>query len=127
MICLDTNYLILGLVVGSSESSELREWAVAGATMVTPMVAWYEFLCGPVTEVQRATMRAFVQPLLPFDESQAHTAAQLFNDAGRRRSLRVDAMIAAAAMSANASLATNNREDFAVFVASGLRLYEPSR
>ncbi len=123
MICLDTNYLILGLVADSSESAELRAWVAAGETLVTPMVAWYEFLCGPVTEIQRDTMRAFVHTLLPFDESHANTAAELFNASGRRRSLRVDAMIAAAAICAGASLATNYREDFGVFVPSGLRLY----
>ncbi len=122
MICLDTNYLILGLVADSRESTELRRWAAEGETLVTPMVAWYEFLCGPVTDVQRDTMRAFVQMLLPFDEAQANTAAELYNACGRRRSLRVDAMIAAAAIAADASLATNNREDFEAFMAGGLRL-----
>ncbi len=124
MICLDTNYLILGLVADSSESTELRAWASAGEVLVTPMVAWYEFLCGPVTVVQRDTMRGFLQALLPFDETQAQTAAGLFNACGRRRSLRVDAMIAAAAITSDASLATNNYEDFEVFVESGLRLQQ---
>ncbi len=122
MICLDTNYLILGLVADSSESNELRAWAAAGEVLVTPMVAWYEFLCGPISAVQRNTMRAFMQTLLPFDAPQAQIAAELYNASGRRRSLRVDAMIAAAAMSAGARLATNNREDFEVFVQSGLKL-----
>ncbi len=122
MICLDTNYLILGLVADSSESQELRAWAAAGEVLVTPMVAWYEFLCGPVSPVQRDTMRTFLQALLLFDEPQAHIASELFNATGRRRALRVDAMIAAAAISAGASLATNNREDFEVFVRGGLRL-----
>lgn len=125
MICLDTNYLILGLVANSSESSELRAWVASGETLVTPMVAWYEFLCGPVTAVQRDTMRTFVKVLLPFDETHARIAAELFNNSGRRRTLRVDAMIAAAAIAADASLATNNRDDFEVFVQSGLRLQSP--
>jgi len=125
MICLDTNYLILGLVDNSSESRELRAWVASGETLVTPMVAWHEFVCGPVTGVQRDTMRAFVEALLPFDETHARIAADLFNNAGRRRTLRVDAMIAAAAIASDASLATNNREDFEVFVQSGLRLQSP--
>lgn len=70
-------------------------------------------------------MRAFVTALLPFDETNARIAAELFNNSGRRRTLRVDAMIAAAAIAADASLATNNRENFEVFVQSGLRLQSP--
>jgi hypothetical protein len=50
MICLDTNYLILGLVPGSRESKDLIAWALAGETLIAPMPAWYEFICGPVTE-----------------------------------------------------------------------------
>ncbi len=122
MICLDTNYLIRGLIDGSEESAALRSWAAAGETLVTPMVAWYEFLCGPVTANQRDTVRTFLESVLPFDEEHAAIAAELYNAAGRRRSLRVDAMIAAAAISANATLATNNRDDFEVFVDSGLKL-----
>lgn len=49
MICLDTNYLILGLIPGSAESMALVSWAQRGERLVTPAVAWYEFLCGPAT------------------------------------------------------------------------------
>ena len=52
MICLDTNYLILGLVEGSQEMSDLIAWSRAGEELVAPSVAWYEFLCGPVTQPQ---------------------------------------------------------------------------
>ena len=122
MICLDTNYLILGLVVDSKESRELTAWVQAGETLITPMFAWYEFLCGPVTAPQVATIRAFVQHVVPFDEPQAVTAARLFNAINRTRRLRVDAMIAGTAVAAGATLATNNREDFKAFVPHGLRV-----
>jgi predicted nucleic acid-binding protein len=85
------------------------------------MVAWYEFLCGPVTANQRDTVRTFLESVLPFDEEHAAIAAELYA-AGRKRSLRVDAMIAAAAISANATLAPNNRDDFELFVDSDLEL-----
>ncbi len=122
MICLDTNYLILGLVPGSRESRELTAWFTSGETLVTPMLAWFEFLCGPVTAVQIQTMRAFLHDLLPFGESHASAAAGLFNVGGRKRTGRVDAMIAATAIVAGAALATNNQHDFSAFKGSGLRL-----
>ena len=121
MICLDTNYLILGLVAGSRESGELAAWAAAGEQLVAPSLVWFEFLCGPVTEVQVRTMRAFLHELTPFDEPQAIVAANLFNAAARKRSTRVDAMIAATAIVADAALATNNAADFLPFRESGLR------
>ncbi len=122
MICLDTNYLILGLVPGSPESQDLIQWAQAGETLVAPMPAWYEFICGPVTAPQIATMRSFLHDLVPFDEPQALEAARLFNAAGRKRTLRIDAMIAATAVVGGAELATNNRTDFNAFVPHGLKL-----
>jgi predicted nucleic acid-binding protein len=122
MICLDTNYLVLGLVPGSRESQELIAWAQEGEALIVPMPAWYEFICGPVTAPQIAAMRAFLHDLVPFDEPQSMEAARLFNAAGRKRALRIDAMIAATALVAGASLATNNRSDFNIFVPHGLKL-----
>ena len=122
MICLDTNYLILGLTQGSKESKELVRWYQAGEALVTPMPAWYEFLCGPVSKQQVETMRAFLTEIVPFGEEQAEAAAQLFESAGRKRALRVDAMIAATAMVAQAELATNNRNDSRKFSDSDLLL-----
>ena len=122
MICLDTNYLILGLVPGSKESLDLIAWIRGGETLITAMPAWYEFLCGPVTPAQVTTIRAFLHDIIPFDEPQANAAASLFNAAGRKRGLRVDAMIAATAVVAGAAMATNNHSDFAAFVPYGLTL-----
>ena len=53
---------------------------------------------------------------------QAAVAAQLVNAAGRKRTLRVDSMIAGAAVTAGAVLATNNKKDFALFEPHGLKL-----
>ncbi|MBB5035355.1 type II toxin-antitoxin system VapC family toxin [Prosthecobacter vanneervenii] len=122
MICLDTNYLILGLMPGSRESQELIQWAQAGETLITAMPAWYEFTCGPVTAKQVAAIRSFLHHLIAFDEPLAAEAARLFNAAGRKRTLRIDAMIAATAIVAGASLATNNLKDFSAFVPHGLKL-----
>jgi predicted nucleic acid-binding protein len=81
VICLDTNYLILGLVSGSRQSREIATWFAAGERLVAPTLVWVEFLCGPVTEAQVRTMRAFLHELVPFDEPQAITAAHLLSDA----------------------------------------------
>ncbi len=122
MICLDTNYLILGLSNGTREAEQLIEWIQAGESLVTPMIAWFEFRCGPVTEVQTATMRAFLKEVVIFDEPQVIEAARLFNAVGRKRALRVDAIVASSAVVAGARLATNNYEHFAAFAPYGLQL-----
>ena len=122
MICLDTNYLIRGVAEGSSEAAEMIKWAESGETLVTSMLAWFEFLCGPVTDAQVTTMDAFLSEVIPFAEIQAVEAARLFNAINRKRPLRVDAMIAATAIVARAGLATNNRGDFKPFEVHGLKL-----
>jgi predicted nucleic acid-binding protein len=122
MICLDTNYLILGVSPGTRESRELVDWFRAGEPLVTPVLAWFEFLCGPVNAAQVAAMNAFLHRIVVFDETHAVEAARLFNATNRKRNLRVDAIIAATAITANARLATNNRADFEPFQAHGLKL-----
>lgn len=123
MICVDSNYLIRGLVQGTPEARELAEWHLAGESLVTSAIAWYEFLCGPVTAAQIRAMDAFLTGgLIPFEGAQAAEAARLFNAVGRPRRLRVDAMIAASAIVAKSRFATSNRADFRIFVAHGLDL-----
>lgn len=122
MICLDTNYLIRCLEPGSTEAKRITAWYRRGERLTTPTTAWYEFLCGPVTAEQEETVRAFLTEVIPFAEEQAREAAHLFNVTGRRRHLRVDAMIAATSIVAGARLATGNRADFEPFLAHGLKL-----
>jgi predicted nucleic acid-binding protein len=127
MICLDTNYLIRGLLKGASESAKLIQWYQSGEVLLSAAPAWYEFLCGPVTELQVSAIRAFLSGgISAFEELQATEAARLFNRIGRIRRLRVDAMIAATAVVAGASLATSNTEDFKVFLPHGLKLVGPA-
>jgi len=122
MICLDTNYLILGVREGSPEAAELVGWFQQGEELIVASPAWYEFLCGPVTGAQIAAITAFLSRVIPFSELEASKAAELFNLAGRRRALRFDSMIAATAITAGARLATNNLSNFEVFVPHGLNL-----
>jgi len=112
MICLDTNYLIRGVTAGTVEAAELVAWIEAGEILITPMPAWFEFICGPVTDEQTETMRAFLTTIVPFGEAEAKEGARLFNAIDRKRSLRIDSMIAGTASAANARLATLNRADF---------------
>ena len=67
-------------------------------------------------------MRAVLTEIIPFSESAAAEAARLFNAVKRKRPLRVDAMIAGAAIAAGAQLATRNCADFLAFVPFGLAL-----
>lgn len=121
MICLDTNYLILALVPGTSEADRILAWKDSGEGLITPSIAWYEFLCGPVSPVQIQAIRSLLDEIVAFGVPQATTAAHLFRASGRKRAVRVDAMIAATAMASDARLATNNRKDFKAFVAHGLQ------
>ena len=123
MICLDTSYLIRGLVKGVHESARLIEWYESGQVLLSAAPSWYEFLCGPVTEPQISVVRAFLSGgISAFAEAEATEAARLFNAVGRVRRFRVDAMIAATAIVAGARLATSNVEDFEPFVPHGLKL-----
>jgi predicted nucleic acid-binding protein len=122
-ICLDTNYLVRGLVKGARESAELIQWKQSGEILLSAAPAWYEFLCGPVSGLHIRVVRAFLSGgIVGFEEAQATEAARLFNAIGRIRRLRTDTMIAATAIVAGAALATSNKEDFKPFIPHGLRI-----
>jgi predicted nucleic acid-binding protein len=67
-------------------------------------------------------MEAFLLEIVAFGREQAEEAARLFNAVERKRSLRMDSMIAGTANIAGARLATRNRRDFALFTTHGLTL-----
>ena len=122
MILLDTNYLIGALVAGSDESKQVLNWLERGEVLITAMPAWYEFLCGPVSELQIKAIQSVLTEIVPLDEAQSKEAAMLFNCTGRRRALRIDALIASCATLKGALLATRNTSDFEIFVTQGLQL-----
>lgn len=115
MICLDSNYLILGATEGTKESDRIYTWLMHGEQILTASVCWYEFQCGPVSDSQLDFMRSFLSDIRPFTELEAEVAARLFEHAERKRSLKTDAMIAATALVSRAKLATNNTQDFRKF------------
>jgi len=123
VILLDTNYLIRALVPGSSEIERITVWIEAGEELVTSAVSWYEFICGPVDEEGVFLVSSLLEErIIPFSKNQSIEAARLFNETGRKRNLRIDAMIAAAAIISDAALATENLDDFKKFIPLGLRL-----
>lgn len=120
MIHLDTGFLIRGFVAGSLEHGRVRRWLRDREPIGMSSIAWAEFLCGPVpSQVVEDIAEALGEPR-PFDGGDATLAAELFNLGGRRRGHFADCMIAAAAIRAGATLATNNIADFKRFEAQGL-------
>jgi predicted nucleic acid-binding protein len=125
VICLDTNYLVRGLVKGSRESADLVRWNQSNELLMSAAPAWYEFLCGPVASRHIQIVRGFLSGgVIAFEEVQAIEAARLFNAVGRTRRLRAAAMIAATAIVAGARLATSNAQDFKAFVPHGLTIVQ---
>lgn len=122
MIHLDTSFLIHALVPTSSADRRLRRWLREGTELGMSSVAWAEFLCGPVESAEVDLAREIVQRIEPFTADDALLAARLFNHGGRRRGTLADCMIAAAAISADVSLATANPRDFERLGSASLRI-----
>lgn len=122
MIHFDTNALI-ALPHWAREHHPVVARVLAGVTAAVCVVAWYEYQLGPLGDDEASLARAFLQGrIIPLSEEDALLAAQLFNDAGRRRTLKTDALIAACATRGNAELVTANVDDFKPFTKAGLRL-----
>jgi predicted nucleic acid-binding protein len=122
MIHLDTNYLIRSLVPKTEQAAKLDSWILAGETISTSAMAWTEFLCGPLSPTQTSAALAVLAAVESVTASDAVLAADLFNKSGRRRGSLADCIIAAVALRSGASLATDNRTDFAHFANLGLIL-----
>ena len=122
MIHLDTSFLIRALVRDSSEDARLQEWIKADEPLGMSVIAWAEFLCGPVDDTALSLASLVVKQRLDFTEDMAALSARLFNGSGRRRGTMVDCMIAATAIVAGIPLATCNSSDFERFEEFGLTL-----
>ncbi len=125
IISLDTNYLILALVPETNEAKRVRLWLDQGIPLACSSVVWYEFLCGPVGPKEISLIKAILMAgIRSFGLEESTVASRLYNAIGRRRQLRVDAMIAASAIVQASSFATSNVEDFKVFNPFGLALVQ---
>lgn len=122
MLHFDTNALI-ALPVWARAGHPIVQRVAAGEPAATSSLVWYEFCVGPLAENESAMAKAFLQRrILPLRLEDAELAAELFNQAGRRRVFKTDAMIAAVAILAQAEFVTLNRADFEPFVPMGLQL-----
>jgi predicted nucleic acid-binding protein len=125
MIHLDTSFLIRALARGTGEDRLLRTWVREAQDLGMSVVAWTEFLCGPVDPAVVQLALRVVADRPAFGDEDALLAAKLYNASGRRRGSLLDCMIAATALRAGASLATSNAHDFRRFEPEGLRLLAP--
>ncbi len=123
MIHLDANFLIGAAESRSPVQEPLRLWLESGELLATSSIAWAEFLNGPVKVEQVIEVENLIEERVDsFGKVEAQIASMLFNATGRKRGLRVDSLIAAAAISAGVPLATLNRKDFVAFLPLGLQL-----
>jgi predicted nucleic acid-binding protein len=125
VIHLDTNALI-ALPVWLREEHAVVRRVLEGEPCEVCAVVWYEFLIGPVGEEEIRLAHAFIRgDIVSVGTGDAGLAARLFNTAGRRRTLKTDALIAACAIRAGADFLTLNYDDFGPFASDGLSLIEP--
>ena len=124
MIQLDANVLVRLSVPGSGAARKVRQWLLAGEALSASAPAWFEYISGPVTAEEIHQAEAVIQGggVVAFEKADAHRAAELFNLTSRKRAMKLDCMIAAAALSHGARLATTNVSDFKPFVAHGLTI-----
>jgi predicted nucleic acid-binding protein len=109
MIHLDTNFLVAALKIGSAEESKIDQWLNAKESLGISAVAWAEFRCGPLSQRDKLISEQMFKTVESLSGRDAETAAQLFNQTGRRSRSLADCMIAATAIRCGAKLATINR------------------
>ena len=122
VIHLDTNFLVGATShAGSHESERVKEWLRSGEILSMSSVAWAEYLCGrSKTDEDISLANQIVTYRIDFTEEMAALSAKLFNDSGQRRGMFTDCMIAATAITEQASIATANLKDFQQFERFGL-------
>ena len=120
MVHLDTNFLIQISVAGSAAHSQFAGWE--SSREVVSVIAWAEFLCGPMDSTGETLAQQILPQPEPFLSTDAALAARFFNQSGRRSRSLPDCMIAAVAVRCGARLATLNTGDFQPLTDYGLIL-----
>lgn len=118
---LDTCFLLHALQSDSSEAKRLAGWLAEGRAVRMSVMAWAEVQCGPFTDGQRALVARLLGDPLTLQARHGDLAARLFNASGRRRGSLPDCLIAAAAIDADAPLATTDA-GFERFAEQGLQM-----
>ncbi len=122
-IHLDTNYLIYYAHGGRAEVVErVQSWLRQGKSIYVSAMTWAEFQCGPLTMREHDLAHEIIHGVLPLTMEHGNSAGWLFSQTGRRPKSLADCLIAATAIADGATLATNNRSDFAPFLPHGLKL-----
>lgn len=114
-IHLDTDFLIYALSQTGAERNRLRRAAESDASLRISAVAWYEFCRGPRLPEQIAVARSLfgTDGVVPFDETIAAHAAEVFRRLGSPRKRAADIAIGVTAAATEALLLTRNARDFA--------------
>jgi predicted nucleic acid-binding protein len=123
MIHLDTN--VLTTLPHLIQKHRFIERIEKNETASVCVPVWYEYMIGPIEASEQNLARQFIRgDVFALETDDAILAAQLFNLAGRKRSLKTDALIAAATIRRKTELFTLNVKDFLPFVKQGLRLFQ---
>lgn len=112
---LDTDFLVLATSQRRGpENVRLLELLRSRAFVEISAIAWYEFVRGPRTPEAIAVARSVFgdDGILPFDETAAERAADLFRRAGATRRRGAELAIAAHAIGRRATLLTHNPRDY---------------
>jgi predicted nucleic acid-binding protein len=124
MIHIDTNLLIASIDPTHEHANLWPLLITAGDSFAVSAVAWTEFRSYPISDQQlRVLDRLLGGGVLAYERVHAELAGELFSRTNSKRKNRLDTMIAATAILADAELATANQADFKAFVSLGLKLY----
>jgi predicted nucleic acid-binding protein len=111
---LDTDFLLKAIGNKGPEQTLLRRLSNSDAVIEISAIAWYEFCRGPRLPEQEALARSYLESdgIIPFDETVATSAADLFRRLGSPRKRTADVAIAATALSRGARLLSGNTRDY---------------
>ena len=122
VVHLDANFLIEVAAGRATPVRDIEQWLRERRAIHVSVIAWSEFLCGPLFDWELNDTRAVVAKVDPFTDDHAELAAELFNLTGRCSRSHVDCMIAAHVIRREAMLATRSGQDFRPFTKFGLHL-----
>lgn len=121
-LLLDTNALIALAAPDHPLFHAIERSLEKGGEASTSVVAWHEYVRGPISEEDRRCALSIIQERIhSLNRGDAELAATLFNETGRRRTSTADCLIAACAIRHGARMVTRNLDDFRCFEPWGLQ------